>query len=913
MASKSRKYKLTIGDQISYGIGVSGTTKEYNLLNDFTFVSGATTCNYPTITKNDLAILDTIDYKKRIRDLLYTINLEDREVINNLINNAETTDDECVLCKLNDDFLVYSFFDGVRVIDVGEAIGVLEYKAFPSDDDPNNYSWQTSPTFLGLDNTKVYIFQVRDYLDGEVRCMIEKTISLNFLVPSTIIPPEPKEVYITVGTDVSYENGKFNSGNIIVNPNLINEQSVSLNYTISSVGENGGIACVIVCCKPNGSNITQQINSVCESITSPVTGNVVISEGDIVSYSINTESENLGSLGTASLTLDSVNGLGSTLPVIDLARNSVEIISETPPFDTVVNLTGDSSGTLGYNCLRRGHIYLVPDVPDTYSVLTNVTSNISTKNNGAGSARIRCKPNGATIFSELFYNTQNLPQPQSINIRLRRGDEILYDLTGEFDVNTPDSCGCASLELVTTDGDTGINATISDINFRDSVSNNNTPKPVSVAVCQQNVNSSSTYDCCVDGFININPILEGAESVHVDLNLVATVSDTASFASTRLYCKSYGTSSFVRIPGLEYISQPEGTVNSETIKFRTGDQVCYEICSDSFTDWNTGKTCVEITNVTGFGGVVPTINSSKSSDSTISAREGVPTNIIAGITRQTVSSPAVKKIGELTLNPAIPTTPSGNYVDVRFISRVSTCLGGYGCVRLACKPAGSTSISEILQNTNSTSKAITVRVNRGDVISYITYAECDNKVLNSCACASLAMTSITASPAIEPFIDTNNRLVSSISEKKLRNITVSLNVISDASSATCQSSCGLVNLSKVLNSTDQITVNYTVKNDAEVAAVSMVQLFCKPFGSTIFTDFDTIDTSTDGSITCSNSFIIKVGDEICYRLYSEQFNVPGSQASASFELDSVSGSLAVNPSIDNSNCCDETSVAYVGT
>lgn len=902
--AKLRRYKFNLSNLISYGVGVSGTTTEYNILNSFTFSSGTTVCNYPPLLSEDIAILNKLDYEKRIRDFLYTKNVEDPNVISKLIEESETIAPNIPTCKLNDSFLVYQFFDGVRVVNVGKGVGQIEYKAYISTDDPDNYSWQTSATFLGLNENETYVFQVRDILNGEVYCMVERTVSLPLLVPSTVPPPEEKIVSLSIGTDVEYQGGCYQSGSVVINPNLVNSELISLNYLISANGIDGGTSCVNVFCKPNGSNTTTIIRNVTESSISPICGNVIINQGDLITYELISESMSLGTESSASLELTSTNGLGTTLPIIDASMCCVSISTNEPAIETIVNLTGETNYSLGDTCAKCGNIYIDPDIPTNYSIDIDVRTNVVRSLGGSGYARIRCKPAGSSIYSDVLYNTQLDPQPQNVIINLKKDDDILFCIEGKHS-STPNSCGCACIELIGATGVTGIDATISTTNVSQSVFNENVPKPVTVSICQQNCTLLSPCTLSSDGFINVSPALSGAEVVDVDVDMISTISDSAAFARTVIYCKPFGGSNYVIISGLEHSNDSPNTVNSGIVKIRSGDQICYSLQAESFSDWVTGTSSIQITNVTGFNGIIPSISSTKFKDSIIADRIGIPTTVLLGLTGETQSGLfATLREGGLTINPTIPTIPNTNYIDITLNTSVRTCLGASGCVRIRCIPSGSVTGTDVICNTGIYSQNTTVRMRKGDELKYFLNATCDNATIGSCAYSCIRISNSQGSPAITPTIDTTKNSDSALAQKLARPITVSLNVLDELTSPTIDCSCGLVSLSSDLIFTDRITVNYTASVSECVASISTVFLFCKEYGSTTYTPFMELCSST-GSI-CNGSFNLNIGECVCYEIVAQQFGVVGSCSEASFKINSLSSTSGIITTLGTS--CDVVNV-----
>lgn len=901
MATNLRRYKFNFGNVISCGAGISGDTAEYNILNGFSFTSGNTVCEYPTITTSDLSTISTGEYKKRIKHLLYEINVENPNLINNLLEESQIENPDGVLCKLNKEFLVYPFFSGVRIINVGEAIGDLEYKAFPENDNPDDYIWQKNGTFLNLNNNSIYIFQVRDVLNGVVRCMVEKRVSLPLLVPSTIIIPAEKSISIRVIKDTTSPSSSHKSGCIFISPKLENEESVGISYTISSNAGGDSTSSVKLCCIPNGSTTYSIIENVRNNDQDNTKSNsLIINSGDVITYSLNSKSNSVGSNGFAFFQLSDVSGEGSTDPIIDSARCCVNVSSSIASFNTVVNLTGQTYTSFSNYRRRCGNIYLDPDIPTTTSVSVDVKTCVITENGGGGYVNIKQKPRGETTYDNVIYNTQSCIQPQTVRLNIENGDDILFITEGSYSTTNTNSSGCAIIELVGSTGSTGIGTTINNDNFIDGVSRSNEPRSIVASVCRQNITTIGTYGSEINGFINLNPQLKPGEGITITSDIVATISDSSAFSRTALYCKPYLSSGFIEL--FSYESENINTIDVEEFTMNYGDQICYTLRADSYGDWITGTSSIKLTNIDGSSSLSPSINTNKSSDIALANRIGTPDVINVNITGETIISIGSNLVnGSIVIDPEISSVPYYNYLDVELTTNASSCLNGSAYVCVFCKPNGSENRTNIFVNTNKSPQVKVVRIRPGDEITYSIRGEYNNSTLNSCGCASLTISDLESPKSILPSIGSSST-ISACAQKELKEVVVSLNVLNESTT----NSCGIFSLSEGLNPTERITIDYTATVNEEIAATSYVFLYCKPYLETSYTPFMQIFSNSGDS--CNGTFDLKYGDSVCYTLCAQQYNVMGSKADAILDINSLSGSLSINPLIDNNNCCDVVSV-----
>jgi len=249
----ARNYILNINEIISCGIGTyTGITYQKNILNSFTAITNNTTCVYSQITTDDLKSLSTINYNKRVLDYINTLELETNTIKECLYNHSSFDNNDCdLICKLNSDFIVYKFLSGIRIINVGENIGIIQYKIYPINENPNNYSWQTNPTFLNLDQNGIYIVEIRDFYNNIELCKYSKTISLSLLIPSTTIIPPNKTISLNQTSYINNPLLQTKKGIIQISPSFTNGERVLIDYVANLNVLGNAETSLLFTCKPN--------------------------------------------------------------------------------------------------------------------------------------------------------------------------------------------------------------------------------------------------------------------------------------------------------------------------------------------------------------------------------------------------------------------------------------------------------------------------------------------------------------------------------------------------------------------------------------------------------------------------------------------------------------------------------------
>ena len=296
MESNARRYNLDVSSLISHGIGSTGTSYQCSILQAFVVDCGTTTVSYPAITTEDLQYMPQVQFNRRISDYLDYINIESEFIKEAIITGATFFDPDCeFVCQLNPEFLVYRFLDGVRVVDIGSVYGTAEYKMYQVGEDPESVSWQTNGTFLGINLNYTYVFEVRDFWNGEEFCKVSRTVSIPTLVQSTTFTAQPKNVYLLEVACGGSGSLNFNVGRVCVVPTLVDDEKVQVNFTLAAETIGDGYSCAQLTCKPNGCAVFINHCCVTDSGVSPRTGSFTICAGDSMCFTIQAQSPTAGS------------------------------------------------------------------------------------------------------------------------------------------------------------------------------------------------------------------------------------------------------------------------------------------------------------------------------------------------------------------------------------------------------------------------------------------------------------------------------------------------------------------------------------------------------------------------------------------------------------------------------------------
>lgn len=609
MVNNARRYILNVSEVISCGLGTSyGNPVECNILNQFNVnydTTPPTSCTYPEITTDDLMSLSELEYQKRVIDYVDTLKIDSELTKERLLDDASFIEPECVLCRLNEDFLVYKFLSGVRVVNIGEVTGIAQYKIYPSDEDPDNFSWQTSPTFLNLDQTEVYIVEVRDLLQNVELCKVSTLISMPLLIPSTTLIPQDKIIRIVETSNGDTSNVAYSTGCIEIVPPLQPREMLRLDYIANAFVVGGGSSCVQIACKPEES--ASFVNYCCVTNTDnnlPVSVSIPICHGDVVCYNVTSYGETFGSRAEGEYQITSIDGLGTINPTIDETSCSVIVQKNIAPITTIVSFADNTGNTTLNRCTINGRIDFSEPVP-MGQCLTIQLSGLSQTVGGASSTVFSCKPNGTTEYLTYCTISNVDNQPQFPELIACGGDEFCYDIT----LDVPNAGNSSSLNLCINEltGSLGVVPILNEALSANTICVQINIPTISteISVCRLGSTSISS-----DGFINLNPELISSNQYVSALIGICQVSQDNRFACLEFYCKPSNGSSFIRTNNYEALNNDVN--DSISITFRCGDVVCYNNSIAS----GTGSTCSSfaISGVTSSIDISPTINSSKNDD-----------------------------------------------------------------------------------------------------------------------------------------------------------------------------------------------------------------------------------------------------------------------------------------------------------
>ena len=625
MKDNARKYNLDVCNLISYGIGASGTSCQCSILNSFAVQCENVTVSYASITTQQLAQLPNLQYDQRVLDYLKYVNIESEATKECLLTGATYYDPVCEnLCKLNEEFLVYVFLNGIRIVNIGTVYGEAQYKAYPEGADPSLYSWQTNGTFLGIDMNNIYVFEVRDYWNGATHCMVQKTISLPTLVPSTTVTPQSKLVYIneiSVGTTGSLN---FNIGCMGLDPALVNNEKVSVSYDIGVNTIGDGFSCIELTCKPAGCGTFLPYNCLTNVGVSAMTGSFTLCAGDTMCYNSSVVASTAGSCGYSYFDLNSVNGLSTTIPTIDVGRCSECVTNSIPKTDVTIYTYRTTDSSTSTTCEQKGCFVFMSPIPVGQSITLDLSGSTTRTIDGTSSYQIWCKPNAVPLFTKIIDNTHLNPQPHFGSVTVNSGDEICYVMNTT--VNSAGSSAVSAFNICDASGSFGINPIIGSP-YGDIITQTVASTPITVSVCSQHNTMTSPPDdnAEMNGFINA-PGIGAGQCVGITTNKDITLSSSFNaMVEFRISCQPNGSTGFAEIvhsTGCESSLPP----TTDTFYMCIGDCVCY--CARAVAMYPTGEAaaffCLD--SVSGIGGVIPTINpdTNKQSDVIVAVNYSTP-------------------------------------------------------------------------------------------------------------------------------------------------------------------------------------------------------------------------------------------------------------------------------------------------
>jgi len=613
MDDNARKYLLDVGSIMSSGLSSCCTTIEHNLLDAFTVVTGTVTgiggitfdqtCSFPQISLDYLSNMSVPDYDKRVTHFFENIGLEEKTLKQNLLSGATFYDPTCDFpCGLNSNFLVYRFLDGVRVVNVGNATGVVEYKAYPVGDDPNTYSWQESGTFLGLDLSKLYVFIIRDNLSSEIICEYQKEISLPILLPSTTATLTPILVAIDETSRNESSNTCFSHSCVIPTPNLVSGQRIDVDYVVNTEAFGGGESCVSLYCKEPLDLGYVEYCKITNTDTTPETVDFQLDHETLWCYSVVAATPIAGASAGADFYLNSVNGLGTNIPSIDTNNCSISVESCQQP----VNVTASTNtASVTYPPFGGQSAYGIIEfdnpIPDGNCVTMSMVVTTIITGSADASVTFSCQPDGSGV--PIIISTTTGLQTVPVDIVARHGDEISYTLY--IDADTPGTEATASFLIDSMSGSYGVNTYIDPNNKSALIEDGTTPTPITVSVCSSYNTTSSPLDVYAEmnGYINAPGIGAGQ---YVTVDLCMNVQRPHGFATLEVSCQPDGTTGYNAICTM-------AITNDEIITFNmyAGDIICYcgeaspiALGGDALA-W--GYLCLD--SVSGVGGISASINS----------------------------------------------------------------------------------------------------------------------------------------------------------------------------------------------------------------------------------------------------------------------------------------------------------------
>ena len=583
--SNARKYILNSFDIKSCGIGsVTGDTVQHNMLNTFTVISQNKTCVYPTLTVDQLTTLSFPAYSDRVRSFINKLEIENEIDKEYLYDTAFYDNDDCDVCKLNPNFIVYGFITGIRVIDVGYSRGILEYSIY-REGGIDNGLWQTSGTFLNLDLEGVYVVKIRDLLDGVEICSYFKIVDV-----ATLFPIKKKISFKSTCVD-NIGDYKYNFGNIDITPPLISGEYVDLDIISEHYADKKiTFSNVSIECKPSTSTTYTNVHYYYSP--SPQTPPLIrdiptlrIRYGDQLKYSVCSFSASI-SLATIStkLCLSSVIGVGNFVPEIntscsiinmsltsELKRIVVCLDSYYDPDDNVivgrvkfnnepiigeyVTLTlrnvNEVKGLNATSCVKYTETRL-EDIRKLTTIVTNDSSPTIVKLNYLNNYdRITLPTNASGTFCvELV-----APNP---------GDESYVNITID----------CIESNVCATQHPTYNNITCRIVN-----TNVNTV----LSVCRENYTCNPYYLSASDGFINITPPLAFGQSIEGYYNYCQVSPNQNICNCIVIWCKKNGLNVYSKQK--EIISNYCEDFDFGKICMNYGDSVCYQLESTVKVDY----------------------------------------------------------------------------------------------------------------------------------------------------------------------------------------------------------------------------------------------------------------------------------------------------------------------------------------
>jgi len=609
---QARKYNLNLSDAMSCGLGAFiSETVQCNLLNSFTITYDtipSTSHTYPALTTAELQILPTIDYDSRVIDFLDYIDIEssiqkERLFTDSVIDDLTCSDYDCLL---NENFLVYKFLTGIRIVNVGSVNGSIQYLV---SGDSYNSGWQNNATFLNLNQNAIYNVKIRDYIADEniVVCEYSKIISMPSIIQSTTVLTPAKVVALNTTTCSINDYITYNNGNIQINPSALSPgQKIQIYYTSNATVVGGGNSCVVFNCKPNNQSSFTKIDCLTNNDISPRTNSFIMCFGDTICYCLNSVTSGYGSNANSNFCVTSVNGLNTTIPSIDITRCSASAVSCQPQLNVTASLNRCTASLVGSDtCKITGIVGFTPAIPSNEAV--NVTLSAITCAIGSSNSTI-CftrKTISNPVDSIVCTINNSQPQPQAPVVTANYGDTLCYFTT--LNATSAGSTACFDMCINNVTASIGVNPIKSLVNNRDNASIVKTAVPIIISVCHQTCNGR-----LATGYINTNIPIPNNECVSTcfiyDINLQYTL----DFSKITFFCRPLGGSGYSIICNIDSRIQPN-TGDGE-ITWGAGDSICYNLTlltglsSQSYTQFS-------LNSVSSSSGLIPSISPTRYSDS----------------------------------------------------------------------------------------------------------------------------------------------------------------------------------------------------------------------------------------------------------------------------------------------------------
>jgi len=699
---ETRRYILENKTIMSCGIGtcVMNDGIVQNLLNSFSVTydtTPPTVCSYSQITTEDLKILSKIDYSCRVSDFLNYVSIEDNIAKENLINESIDGELECdnLFCQLNPNFIIYKFLSGIRIVDVGDSYGVVQYKIYPQGESEDDYDWQTNATFLNLNQNGIYYIIIRDFFNGEEICRYSKLISMPLILASTTTTLVSKTVslkeisVVDCCSPIFYKTGCLN-----ISPALSVGECVGVNFMANALTcGNYGYSCVKIKCTPYQETVSQDYFSITNEDVSPVCGEMKINYGDLITYEAYAACGDYGSRNEGSFYVVDANGCGTINPTIDMTRCKSCVIACTYPVYLTVSMGNKTTTSSSTSLITCGTFTTSTPIPCGHYVDLSLCGIEPALNGGTSKTEIYCRSKYCSTFVLLDSLTNNFCW-ENVSARMCDGDSICYktSLTAPFGGSEASSVLC----LASLSGSIGVTPTKVPALSGSCVSTCliNPPTPTVISVCGQN--GGSNWE---GGFIGINPTL--ATNAIVDVCL--SVKQDSIWGGTSLFCLSCVPNcggSYLPLCTIQTTTQV-GEIKSSTktgvVKMRYGDSIYYCNCA---TGNNNSCSDFCVIGVSGNTYVAPTISTTKFRNCETSVYN-TPVNTTIGLVGQ--NGGTGWNAGYVSVSPAFTRLNQGAVICFTVIQNL---IGSSGFSRFAiCRSVGGTGIYDIICQVSATPTA----------------------------------------------------------------------------------------------------------------------------------------------------------------------------------------------------------------